>query len=488
MASATDLIDAVSLLNNNKYSSTYRGVANVSVMGTGASTTYTINSITPSSINTGTPFYSYSGQSTTGSTTTINEETVDTNGTLGPPSSFTAVAYNSNLILFRFNANGIFSYYVVANKAITKGSTLGSGTLSTATTAGTGPTFNMPPAAPCFAAGTLLTTSSGTVAVEDLSAGDLILAERNGVRAQAVVKWVGNMFVGLSNHPRAELVRPIRIMAEAFAPGLPVRDLVVSPDHALLMDGVLVQAKLLVNGGSIAQDTERASITYYHVELEQHSIVFAEGLPAESYLRGAGHAWPNETGRVVDLHPVVTTDTEDYAARGCAPLALDPAVVQPIWKRLAERSIALGTPELNVALTREHALRVVAGGQTIAAQANANGCFSFPLPAGCKTICLVSRFGFASDAQPWLADRRRLGVAVRAISVTAGSTAMALPLDADALGNGWWGVETNGEISWRWTNGNAEIVLPAALAVAGTLTVEVNGSLGYRTETAALAA
>ena len=76
---------------------------------------------------------------------------------------------------------------------------------------------------------------------------------------------------------------PIRIERDAFADGMPHRDLLVSPDHAIFVDGKLICARQLVNGTTIRQERDWTAVDYYHVELDQHAILLAEGLPAESY-------------------------------------------------------------------------------------------------------------------------------------------------------------------------------------------------------------
>jgi hypothetical protein len=75
----------------------------------------------------------------------------------------------------------------------------------------------------------------------------------------------------------------VRVAAGAFGPGAPSRDLFLSPDHAVFVDDMLVPIKELLNGTSIRQ-VDRGVVTYFHVELAQHDVLLAEGLPAESYL------------------------------------------------------------------------------------------------------------------------------------------------------------------------------------------------------------
>lgn len=124
---------------------------------------------------------------------------------------------------------------------------------------------------PCFAAGTCLETPDGYVAVDRLTIGDIVHTTNGDAR----IRWVG--------HRRVTKAVVVRFRPHALGPGSPRRDLWVSDDHAMLVDGYLVPARLLVNGSSVVEE-RRDIVTFYHVELEQHSILFAEGAPAESYL------------------------------------------------------------------------------------------------------------------------------------------------------------------------------------------------------------
>jgi hypothetical protein len=135
----------------------------------------------------------------------------------------------------------------------------------------------------CFLTGTMIACPGGESAVESLKIGDLVLT----ADGRAVpVKWLGRQtistFFGMPE-PR----RPIRICAGALGEGLPVRDLRVTADHALLIDGVLVHAAALVNGTtirSIPSEELGQRFIVYHVETEDHEVILAEGTPAETFV------------------------------------------------------------------------------------------------------------------------------------------------------------------------------------------------------------
>jgi hypothetical protein len=84
-------------------------------------------------------------------------------------------------------------------------------------------------------------------------------------------------------------VWPVRIAACAFGPARPARDLFLSPDHAVFVDGILVLAVTLVNGITVT-GVPLDQVRYFYVEPEQHDILYAEGLPVESYLDTGGRA------------------------------------------------------------------------------------------------------------------------------------------------------------------------------------------------------
>ncbi len=170
---------------------------------------------------------------------------------------------------------------------------------------------------PCFVAGTRISTQRGEVAVEELRVGDMVQVVAGG--AARPIVWLGQRTVACARHPQPDKVWPVRIAAHAFGPGRPSRDLWLSPDHAVFIEDVLIPAKHLINGTSIRQ-VAMDEVTYYHVELPQHAVVLAEGLPAESYLdTGDRSNFVNADGPVA-LHPDFSARV--WEAEGCAPLVV----------------------------------------------------------------------------------------------------------------------------------------------------------------------
>jgi hypothetical protein len=132
--------------------------------------------------------------------------------------------------------------------------------------------------APCFVQGTRIATPGGDVCIEDL-AQDAIVLTADG----AAVSVTG---IGRQPVPQIDALAqavPIRIRSGALGQGLPVRDLLLSPYQAVLLDGVLVQAAALINGSTIAREPHiPPSFVYCHLELPAPALITAEGVPAEA--------------------------------------------------------------------------------------------------------------------------------------------------------------------------------------------------------------
>jgi hypothetical protein len=135
----------------------------------------------------------------------------------------------------------------------------------------------------CFLRGTSIMTPTGEVCIEDLQIGDCVETVRGEAMA---VKWIGRHVYKRSGQAWNNGVMPVRVARHALDEHTPHSDLYLSPGHALFIDGVLIRAKELVNGISIApglpEDCE--TIEYFHIVLDSHDVILAEGAPAETFL------------------------------------------------------------------------------------------------------------------------------------------------------------------------------------------------------------
>jgi hypothetical protein len=199
----------------------------------------------------------------------------------------------------------------------------------------------------CFAEGTSIVTPNGEDAVENLRAGDMVLAMRGGQAGFEPLRWVGFMDVAVPRDAAmAAKTAPVLIKAGALAPGMPARDLRVSPDHAMEVDGHLVPAKLLVNGSSIIQEVWCRRVRYFHLELEAHGLLLSEGAWSESYLDdGNRHAFNNAslTGLFMDVEAARSQGQYDH--RACLPVLRQGLKLEEIQGQLLRRAEELAREE-----------------------------------------------------------------------------------------------------------------------------------------------
>jgi hypothetical protein len=183
----------------------------------------------------------------------------------------------------------------------------------------------------CFAAGTRIRTWADEVPVEQLAVGDVVRARFAGT---ASVVWIGRRQVDCRNHVKPVDVWPVRVAAHAFGPRMPHRDLVLSPDHAVFVDDVLIPVRHLINGETVVQEPVDA-VTYYHIELGEHDVLMADGMPVESYLEdGARGLFDNIDGPVAKQPGLAQRRWE---ALGCAPLVVTGPKLTAVVARLRER-------------------------------------------------------------------------------------------------------------------------------------------------------
>ncbi len=246
---------------------------------------------------------------------------------------------------------------------------------------------------PCFARGTRILTPNGEIAIEDLREGDLVVTLAGESKP---IVWIGDRKVDCCRHAAPDKVWPVRVQAGAFGDGLPRRDLLLSPDHSVFCENVLIPIRHLVNAATVVQ--ERTDLVhYFHLELESHDVILAESLPAESYLdTGNRRAFANGGANLM-LHPDFAALTWDD---GCAPLCLDGPAVVAVRRRLRERQIAM------------RGLHVEVGGRAIRPAAVKGNLYRFLLPAGAAEARIVSRPALPVQIDLAASNPRRLGVCV----------------------------------------------------------------------------
>ncbi|KQQ26187.1 hypothetical protein ASF53_21335 [Methylobacterium sp. Leaf123] len=188
----------------------------------------------------------------------------------------------------------------------------------------------------CFTTGTLIRTMHGDVPIEELALHDRVVTASGGLRP---IVWIGQREVKCTPH-----TAPVRVLAGAFGPDVPMRDLYLSPGHPVLIGadddnegGVLVPVMCLINGTSIVR-TLRSKVTYWHIELDTHDILLAEGLLAESYIDGGDRAFFVEASDHALQNP-------DFVPPGwhnrCRPIMTEGSIVEVERARIGQMFTSL---------------------------------------------------------------------------------------------------------------------------------------------------
>jgi hypothetical protein len=144
----------------------------------------------------------------------------------------------------------------------------------------------------CFLHGTKIKTTKGEICIEELRIGDRVLTVLGEAKQ---VKFIGRRDVWRERSQPWNDQGPVKISRFAVDGKVPHSDLYVSPWHAVYIDGVLIPAKYLANGISIVADAKPDALylTYFHLELDTHEAILAEGLPIETFLRNEPDAFDN---------------------------------------------------------------------------------------------------------------------------------------------------------------------------------------------------
>ncbi|WP_245155571.1 Hint domain-containing protein [Paracoccus ravus] len=193
--------------------------------------------------------------------------------------------------------------------------------------------------APCFARGVMIATPRGEVAIENLRAGDLVLTQDHGLQA---IRWIGSVQIGAADLRAMPNMQPIRIAAGALGLNSPARDLVVSPQHRILLRSrlaqklfgaceVLVAAKQLLALGGVTIATDIPEVEYFHLLFDRHEIVTSNGAATESLYPGGAALRAVGPAALAEIH------------------ALFPALREPGFLPQAARMILAGRHGRNLA-------------------------------------------------------------------------------------------------------------------------------------------
>ena len=177
----------------------------------------------------------------------------------------------------------------------------------------------------CFTRGTEILTTEGPKPVEALKVGDMVVTRDNGPKP---IRWIASSVVSNERRRGNSSLEPIVIEAGALGNGTPERDLCVSPQHRVLIEGghvdlivaepaVLASAKSLLNGKTIRHCGDAfEKLEYWHVALDDHEVIFANGCPAESFHVGdvaLDSMSSAQLAELEDLFPGITSDSQSLS-------------------------------------------------------------------------------------------------------------------------------------------------------------------------------
>ncbi|AHJ68549.1 Adhesin family protein [Granulibacter bethesdensis] len=321
----------------------------------------------------------------------------------------------------------------------------------------------------CFLGGSMISTPEGEKPVETICPGHTILAFENSQSVARKVIWSGVATTHVNQDlPADQAGYPVRIRKDAVSDHVPYKDMLITPDHCLYLDGYFIPARLLVNGRTIFYDRSFTSYQCYHIETEKHAIITADGVLTETYL---------DTGNRRQFSPLSTEQTSgnvtlfggrksNWAEDAAAKLAVTPDLVEPVFRRIEARANEFAPPA-RPSTTTERQLQIkTQDGQMLRQVREINGRVLFMVPAGVNAVRILSNASRPCDVTgPFLDDRRNLGVLIgEAVLYDSGMThTLNAHLEHEGL-EGWhnpppYEASTGACSGQRWTNGNALLPL-----------------------------
>jgi len=312
----------------------------------------------------------------------------------------------------------------------------------------------------CFCPGTLIATPAGEKRVQDLAVGDLVMTLRGEARP---ITWIGTGEV-LATRGRRTAATPVIVRRGALADNVPHHDLHVTKGHSLFLDGALIPIEFLVNNRSIYWDDRAQEVRLYHIELQTHDVLIANGAPAESY-RDDGNRWLFRNANETSGRP---------AQQPCAPVLTGGELVDAVWRRLLDRA----GPRDSVPLTGNPDLHLQVDGKRIDPMERRDTMYAFRLRTRPHSIRICSRSAVPQELGT-ARDNREIGVAVRRIIVAQPRSQRTVTANAASLTEGYHAFEPDNGI--RWTNGDAVVPADLFADVTGpcTLVLHLGGGTDY---------
>ena len=292
----------------------------------------------------------------------------------------------------------------------------------------------------CFLPGTLITTTHGEVPVEKLNVSDTVVTLEGRMRP---IRWIGHGRA-LATRGRRNAATPVIVRKGALDDNVPNRDLHITKGHSLFVDDVLIPVEFLINHRSILWNDRAQEVTVYHLELDAHDVLLANGTPAESY-RDDGNRW---------LFQNVNTGWDQPEKQPYAPVLTGGPVVDTVWRRLLDRA----GPRPGLPLTDDADLHMVVDGVRLDAITRTDDYYVFRLTRVSDDARLVSRAAVPQEIG-LARDPRSLGVAVRRILVRQGTRSRTLEANDSRLLDGFHAFEADND--FKWSNGDAR--LPAGI-------------------------
>jgi autotransporter passenger strand-loop-strand repeat protein len=320
----------------------------------------------------------------------------------------------------------------------------------------------------CYCRGTRIRTDGGELTIEALRVGDVVATVSGEARP---IRWIGRRAYDGRFIAGKRDALPIRVAAGALADGVPARDLWLSPGHSLYLDGALTQAVHLVNGATIVQEEAVERVEYFHIELDTHDLIYAEGALSETYVdcdnrmtfaNGAEYArlYPgDERPRWASCRPRLEWDAEELTAIRMALLA---------------RAVVLGH-----AFDIDSGLHLMADNRAVAPQIIRAGLYRFSVGAAAADVWLASRSTVPAEVVAESRDMRRLGVPIEKITLYNDD----LLIEARHDHAGFIESFHDDEDGHRWTNGRARLPQVLLRPFAAEFTLEVHcppSALRYR--------